>query len=154
MATKSEIFTAAIAICTELNLGDVATAKFTELLEPKKGGAQFNIEDVTMSEDGTITHILDSVFGVWVPVFDDEGNENFYAKPDTELGWSRFSKAAEKSRKDREKVFKATEKATFADVMAGEITPDDAKEVMAEAETARHDIVVPEDLNALEPAEA
>ena len=150
MATKKEIFASAIEICNELNLGEAAIARFTTLLEPKKGGAQFSIEDVTMTDDeGTITHILDSVFGAFVPVFDEEGNENFYAKPDTELGWSRFSKAAEKSRKDREKTFKATEKAVFADVMAGVVTPEDAKVVMAEAEEARKAVVIPEGLNTV-----
>jgi len=147
MATKKEIFESALVICEELALGAEAVTKFTELLEPKRGGAQFNIEDVTtVDADGTITHILDSVFNVMVPVFDDEGNENFYAKPDTELGWSRFSKAAEKSRKDREKVFKATEKASFSDVMSGAITPDEAKEIMAEAEAARKEVVIPDGL--------
>jgi hypothetical protein len=147
MATKKEVFESALAICEELNLGDEAVAKFTELLEPKKGGAQFNIEDVVQrDEDGQITHILDSVFNVMVPVYDADGEANFYAKPDTELGWSRFSKAAEKSRKDREKAFKATEKAVFADVMAGAITPEEAKELMAEAEEARKTVVIPEGL--------
>ena len=147
MATKKEIFESALVICEELTLGEDAVKAFTELLEPKKGGAQFNIEDVTtVDADGVITHILDSVFNVMVPVFDDEGNENFYAKPDTELGWSRFSKAAEKSRKDREKTFKATEKAVFADVMEGNISPDDAKDLMATAEEARKEVVIPEGL--------
>jgi len=147
MATKKEIFESALVICEELELGEDATKAFTDLLEPKKGGAQFNIEDVTtVDADGVITHILDSVFNLMVPVFDDEGNENFYAKPDTELGWSRFSKAAEKSRKDREKVFKATEKAVFADVMEGTITPDDAKELMSAAEEARKEVVIPDGL--------
>ena len=147
MATKKEIFESALVICEELELGEDAVKAFTELLEPKKGGAQFNIEDVTiMDENGVITHILDSVFNVMVPVFDDEGNENFYAKPDTELAWSRFSKAAEKSRKDREKAFKATEKAVFADVMGGDITPEEAKELMATAETERTTVVVPDGL--------
>ena len=147
MATKAEVFASAIEICNELDLGEAAIAKFTTLLEPKKGGAQFNIEDVTeVDADGTITHILDSVFNVMVPVFDEEGNENFYAKPDTELGWSRFSKAAEKSRKDREKTFKATEKAVFSDVMSGDVTPDDAKELMAEAEALRTTVVIPDGL--------
>ena len=81
-----------------------------------------------------------------IPVFDAEGNPNFYEKPDTELGWSRFSKAAEKSRKDREKTFKATEKAVFADVMGGVITPEDAKALMATAEEARKEIVIPDGL--------
>jgi len=147
MATKKEIFASALEICEELELGEEATKAFTILLEPKKGGAQFNIEDVTTCDDeGVITHILDSVFNVMVPVFDEDGGENFYAKPDTELGWSRFSKAAEKSRKDREKVFKATEKAVFSDVMEGTISPDDAKELMAAAETARKEVVIPEGL--------
>ena len=148
MATKAEVFASAIEICNELNLGEDAIAQFTTLLEPKKGGAQFNIEDVTVMDGETITHILDSVFNVMVPVFDDEGNENFYAKPDTELGWSRFSKAAEKSRKDREKAFKATEKAVFADVMSGDVSPEDAKELMATAEAERTTVVIPEGLAA------
>ena len=153
--TKREIFESAISICTELELGDEAVSKFTALLEPKKGGAQFNIEDVTMKdEDGAITHILDSIFNVFVPVFDAEGEANFYEKPDTELGWSRFSKAAEKSRKDREKTFKATEKAVFSDVMNGVVTPDDAKELMAEAEEARKLVELPEDMDYLEVSEA
>jgi len=147
LATKKEIFEGALAICNDLTLGDEAIVAFTNLLEPKKGGAQFNIEDVTtVDESGVITHILDSVFNVMVPVFDTEGNENFYAKPDTELGWSRFSKAAEKSRKDREKTFKATEKAVFSDLMSGAITPEDAKELMVSAETARKEVVIPDGL--------
>jgi len=150
MATKKEIFASAIEICTELNLGEAAVAKFTDLLEPKKGGAQFNIEDVTMLDaDGAITHILDSMLGCWVPVFDDEGGENFYAKPDTELAWSRFSKVAEKGRKDREKAYKATEKAVFADLMDGAIEPEDAKELMETAETTRRTVIIPEDIGAI-----
>jgi len=147
MATKKEVFESALVICTELKLGDEAIAAFTELLEPKKGGAQFNIEDVTeVDAEGVITHILDSVFDVMVPVFDAEGNPNFYEKPDTELGWSRFSKAAEKSRKDREKTFKATEKAVFTDVMSGDVSPEEAKELMAEAEAARKEVIIPDGL--------
>jgi len=147
MATKKEIYLSAIEICNDLELGEDAIAKFTALLEPKKGGAAFNIEDVTTVDDqGVITHILDSIFNVMVPVYDEAGEPNFYAKPDTELGWSRFSKAAEKSRKDREKAFKATEKAVFADVMAGAISPDEAKELMEAANVERTTVVVPEDL--------
>jgi len=147
MATKKEVFESALELCEDLKLGGDAIARFTVLLEPKRGGAQFNIEDVTtIDADGTITHILDSVFNVMVPVFDEEGNENFYSKPDTELGWSRFSKAAEKSRKDREKTFKATEKGVFADLMAGAIEPDDAKELMVAAEAARKEVIIPDGL--------
>jgi len=143
--TKREIFESALVICTDLDLGESAVAKFTALLEPKKGGAQFNIEDVTRKdENGTITHILDSVFNVFVPVFDAEGEANFYEKPDTELGWSRFSRAAEKSRKDCEKTFKATEKATFTDVMGGVLSPEEAKEIMTAAEVARKNLIIPE----------
>jgi len=147
MATKKEIFESAMTICNELNLGEDAVAKFTELLEPKKGGAAFNIDDVvTRDEDGNITHILDSIFNVMVPVYDADGEPNFYAKPDTELGWSRFSKAAEKSRKDREKTFKATEKAVFADLLAGLIDAERAKSLMEEAEAARKEVIIPDGL--------
>ncbi len=149
--TKLEIFESALKICEDLELDDVAVAKFTDLLKPKKGGAQFNIDEVTRKDDaGTVTHIIDSVFNVWLPVYDEAGEANFYEKPDSELGWSRFSRAAEKARKDAEKLFKATEKATFADVMAGELSPEDAKEIMAEAELKRRTLVMPDGLGCEE----
>ena len=113
---------------------------YNETIRPEK--------EIVLCEDGTNTHILDSVFNAWVPLHDDAGEPNFYEKPDTELGWSRFSRAAEKARKDAEKQFKATEKATFADVMAGDLAPEDAKEIMVEAEAQRKSLEVPSDLGA------
>jgi len=150
MATKQEILDSALAICAENNLEDTVVAQFTELLQPKRGGAQFNIEDVTKTNEADeITHILDSTFNVFLPVYDEDGEPLFYEKPDTQLGWSRFSRAAEKTRKDREKSFKATEKGIFKDLMADEITSDEAKDLMAKANTKRETVIIPEDIAEL-----
>ena len=147
MATKTEIFNSTLELCETHGASAELVAGLTALLEPKKAGAQFNIEDVTtVDENGAITHILDSVFNVMVPVYGEDGELNFYEKPDTELGFSRFSRAAEKARKDAEKLFKATKDAVLTDLMSGEITSEEAQATMADAETARKTLVVPEGL--------
>ena len=101
-------------------------------------------------DEGNITHILDSVFSVYLPVFNEDGEPNFYEKPDTELGWSRYSRAAEKVRKEATKAFKATEKAVLKDLIDGEITSDEAK---AQLEAAKIDISIPEGLDFISPDE-
>jgi len=144
MATKLEIYSSAMELCEAQGASETLVAGLTALLEPKKAGAQFVLEDIAVIVDGVASHILDSVLKVWVPVFDEEGNENFYAKPDTELGWSRFSKAAEKQRKDNEKTFKATKDAVLSDLMAGNIDAEEAQATMADAEIARKEHTAPE----------
>ena len=143
--TKKEVLAEALLICENHGVPAEAVKALTTLLEPKKGGAAFNIDDVAVrTEDGEVTYILDSVFKVWMPVYDADGEANFYEKPDTELGWSRFSRAAEKARKDAEKTFKATKDAIFSDLMAGEVEAAEAQTLMEEAEVARKSFELPE----------
>ena len=145
MATKKELFEGAMEIAERHQLPAEAVAELKALLEPKKGGGKFEIDDVACrDEDGTVTYILDSVLKVWVPVYDAEGEPNFYEKPDTELGWSRFSRTAEKARKDAEKQYKATKDAVLKDLLAGEIDQESAKETMEAAEVARKTYELPE----------
>lgn len=144
MATKKDIFEQAIAIARENKASDKLIEALTVLLEPKRGGAQFTLEEVAVTNAaGEVTHILDSVFNKWVPVFDAEGEPAFYEKPDTELGWSRFSRAAEKARKDAEKIYKATKEAVFKDLMTAEISAEEAKDLMAVAEGKRKKLEIP-----------
>ena len=136
--TKKKMNELVLEVCAKYEIDAEATAALDELTKPKAGGAQVDIEEITLrDESGTITHIFDTVIERWVPVYDDEGEANFYEKEGTELGWSRHSKFSEKLRKDAEKKFKATEKQLLKDVVAGEILPEDGKVVLEEAEAAR-----------------
>ena len=151
MATKKEIFDSAIELCTAHEASEALIAGLTLLLEPKKGGAHFDIEEISVKdESGELTHIFDSVIKLWVPIFDEEGEPNFYDKPDTELGWSRFTRVSEKLRKDAEKAFKASKDGVFSDLMAGDITQEEAQEIMNDATEARKVLEAPEGFGSIE----
>ena len=129
--SKKETLALVLAVLSAHKVEDKVVAEITALLEPKKGGAVLDINEIAKFEDGELTHIMDSVTGVFMPLYDEDGNENFYAKPDTQLGWSRLSRASEKARKEAEKAKKASTKAIMDDVLDGNITPEEAKELLA-----------------------
>ena len=136
--TKKKMNELVLEVCETHGISAEANAALDELTKPKSGGAQIDINEIVSRDDaGTITHIFDTVIERWVPIFDEEGNENFYVKEGTELGYSRHSKFSEKLRKDAEKKFKATEKALLKDIVTGVITPEDGSIVLEEAEAAR-----------------
>ena len=144
--TKKELFAEVGALCAKYEIADEAKAELLALVEPKRGGAKVDIEDIVCRDDeGEITHILDSVLKVWVPILNDEGEDNFYVKEETELGYSRFCRMAEKLRKDAEKTFKATKEAVLTDLLAGDVDQEAAKEILADAESARKILTIPED---------
>ncbi|MCI4435921.1 MAG: hypothetical protein JHC33_03815 [Ignisphaera sp.] len=129
--SKKETLALVLAVLSAHKVEDKVVAEITALLEPKKGGAVLDINEIAKFEDGELTHIMDSVTGEFMPLHDEDGNENFYAKPDTQLGWSRLSRASEKARKEAEKAKKASTKAIMDDVLDGNITPEEAKELLA-----------------------
>ena len=143
--TKKELHAEVSKIIEEYGIQAEAGAQLLALVEPKRGGVKFDIDEIACrEEDGTVTHILDSVLKVWIPVYDNEGEPTFYEKPDTELGWSRFTKVAEKLRKDAEKAYKASKDAILNDLLDGAIDQAAAKEAMDAAEAARHEYILPE----------
>ncbi len=147
--TKKELFIAVSELVKKYGIEEEPAKKLLALVEPKKGGAKLDINDIAcFDEDGTATHIYDSILKLWVPVFDETGEPNFYEKPDTELGWSRFSRVAEKARKTAEKTYKATKDAILNDLLEGAIDQDEAKAAMEAADNARHDYELPEDFSA------
>ena len=149
--SKKELHAEVGSICEKYGVAEDATNALLALVEPKRAGVKFEIDDIACKdEDDNVTHILDSVLKVWVPVYDSEGEPNFYEKPDTELGWSRFSRAAEKARKDAEKAYKASKDAILTDLLAGEIDQETAKSAMEEAEAARKSYALPEDFEGSE----
>jgi len=98
-------------------------------LEPKKGGMTVNLEDVVIRDkEGNITHIQDSISGVFLPAT----TEYFYeAKTGgievNGVALRRHSRAAEKIRKEFEKTIKASEKAIMQDVLDGKLKPEEGK---------------------------
>ena len=149
--TKKELFAEVSNICEAYNIPEEAAAKLKALVEPKRAGIKVDINDIAcFDEEGMPVYIFDSIFKKWVPVQDSEGNPNFYEKPDTELGWSRFSRAAEAAKKRAEKQFKATKESVLADLLEGTIDQAEAKRILEEAEVARKTYEVPEDLGALD----
>ena len=117
-----------------------------EMVTPKTGGAVTDVNEVAnFDAEGNVTAILCSLSKRWLPVYDDEGNENFYtdAKSDKFGGFKRLSKAAESIRQKHSKALKATEAAVLADLLNPEVelTEDEAKSILEAAKTVDYSSV-------------
>ena len=123
MATKKEIFAAAIVLCETHKASDELVKGLTDLLEPKAGGAKVNVEDVYNEAEGTL---LCSVSNVWLPATLDFFYEDKSGKSQFN-GLRRLSRQAESIRKTHTKTVAASEKAIMSDVLDGVISPEDGK---------------------------
>ena len=117
-----------------------------EMVTPKTGGAVTDVNEVANFDDnGNVIDILCSLSKRWLPVYDDEGNENFYtdAKSDKFGGFKRLSKAAESIRQKHAKTLKATEAAVLADLLNPEVslTEAEAQATLEAAKTADYSSV-------------
>lgn len=121
MATKKEIFAAAMALCTEHKAPKALVAGLTDLLEPKAGGAKVNVEEVFDGEK-----LQCAVSGVWLPATLDFFYEDKSGKSPFN-GLRRLSRQAESIRKTHAKTIAASQKAIMSDVLDGSITPDEGK---------------------------
>ena len=135
-----------VAVLTEGNVAKPVAEKVVAIidnyLEPKKGGATVNIEEVVKRDsNGKITHILDSASGIFLPAT----IENFYEaknggiKISEELSLKRQSRVAEKIRKEFEKTLKASKAAIMDDVLNGKLTPEAGKAKIASLEAQKPD---------------
>ena len=114
-------------------------SKVVELVTPKTGGAVTDVNEVANFDDnGNVIEILCSLSKRWLPVYDEEGHENFYtdAKSDRFGGFKRLSKAAESIRQKHSKALKATEAAVLADLLNPEVSLTEA-EAQATLEAAK-----------------
>ena len=117
-----------------------------EMVTPKTGGAVTDVNEVAnFDSEGNVTAILCSLSKRWLPVYDDEGNENFYtdAKSDKFGGFKRLSKAAESIRQKHAKAVKATEASVLADLLNPEVslTEGEAKAILEKAKTVDYSTV-------------
>lgn len=118
-------------------IGSVNTEldKIKDLVAPKAGGVVTDVNEVAnFDAEGNVTAMLCSLSKRWLPVYDAEGNENFYtdAKSDKFMGFKRLSKAAESLRQKHAKAVKATEASVLADLLNPEVelTEAQAKEIL------------------------
>lgn len=130
MATKAEIFKSVLAICEKHDVPATIVAELAEVLKPKTGGAQVNLEEVTKTnKNGEITELLCSVSGVFLPATTEFFYEDKSGKGIN--GLRRLSRQAEAIRKDFTRTQKASEKAIMEDVLNGDLTVDEGKEAIA-----------------------
>lgn len=133
MATKQEIFNQALELCETHKASKNLVAALTELLEPKKGGASINVEDVFVAKaaDGK-AYLQCSVSGKWMEATADNFYEDLGNESNKFNGLKRLSRAAEAARKKASATKKATEKAVMDDLLAGNITAEEGKKLIAE----------------------
>ena len=129
-------------------IGDVKSELdvIVEMVTPKTGGAVTDVNEVAnFDAEGNVTAILCSLSKRWLPVYDEEGNENFYtdAKSDKFGGFKRLSKAAESIRQKHSKALKATEASVLADLLNPEVelTEDEAKSILESVKTVDYSTV-------------
>lgn len=131
MASKKEIFTQVVAVLEKHKASKELIAEISAIVEPKKGGMSVNVEDVYVpkAKDGK-AYLLCSVSGLWLEATAD----NFYedaSEGNKFGGLKRLSRAAEAARKKAISVKKATEAAVMQDMLAGNISADEAKAKLA-----------------------
>ncbi len=152
MASKKEIYettTEAVeALCTQFKtpkaFNEKLQAILTENLAPKTAGMTVNLDDVTRKDaNGKITEIQCSVSGVWLPAtkeyFYEEKAEGKGIEGTDGSHLKRLSRQAESVRKQFTKAQQASEKAIMADVLSGDLTPDEAKEALSATKAKKPD---------------
>jgi hypothetical protein len=132
MASKKDILAEVLEICEKHNASKNLIAELTLALEPKKGGASLNIDDVFVAnaKDGK-AYLLCSVSGLWMEATADNFYEDLVNENNKFGGLKRLSRAAEAARKKAIQVKKATEKSVMEDLLAGNITAEAGKEIIA-----------------------
>ena len=141
MATKKELnaglVLAVTALCTEhgtaADFNEALLTIINDATAPKASGAS-----------GNVVEIMCSVSGAWLPATE----EYFYAEKaegkgivgqDGSTGLKRLSRQAESVRKSAIKVLNATEKGIMADVLGGEMSPEDGQAALIAAKAVKPD---------------
>ena len=134
MASKKSILENVVVILAANGVSSDAKLykELVETLEPKKGGASVNTEDVYVAnaKDGK-AYLLCSVSGLWLEATADNFYEDLGNESNKFGGLKRLSRAAEAARKKAVGAKKATEKAVMDDLLAGNITAEEGKDIIA-----------------------
>jgi len=143
--TKKAIFEAVVELIKD-EVSEEVLAKVSDILKPKVGGGKSTPEDYTVFDaEGNPVYIFCTVHKKWEPLVDDEGELLFKEDKNSKNGYRRYCIAGDKQWQARAKAFKATKEAVMGDLLEGEITNDEAKKLIEEAEAERAEPFTRED---------
>ncbi|MCI4437339.1 MAG: hypothetical protein JHC33_11090 [Ignisphaera sp.] len=141
--TKAKLNELVLEACAKHNASAELTAALNELTSPKSGGASSNVEDYTVfNPDGSVAFILCSTLKVWLPV------ENFKPDESSKNGFKRESIPGLKAWTERQRAFKASEKAILNDVLDGVLTGPEGKSAIDELKASQPELTIPEGIEA------
>lgn len=162
--TFEQVVTATNLLCDELGVKDKVRSGLMAIYEthlaPKAAGQAVDLDSVTeKDESGTIIKIKCQLSGVLLPATADFFYEEKSGKGILGLDGKnlrRLSKAAEKARKDHEKLLRTSDKALKEDLFAGKITAEDYQTTYKKLQEAGPDFskVGAEPAEPTEPANA
>jgi len=136
--TKKELNEQVITLCTQHEASEELTAALNELTKPKVGGGSADVNDYTVFDtDGNVTHVYCTYHKQWEPVADEAGEMLFKTNDKVKNGFDRECTEATASWRAESKVFKATKDGAIQDLLDGNISNDEAKDIIAQAEEAR-----------------
>lgn len=123
-------------LCTTHGASKELTMALNELTAPKVGGVAADINEYTRFDtDGNVSEILCSTFKQWLPV------EEFKADESSKNGFKRESVPAAKAWAERQKAFKASEKAVLTDVLDGVVTGPEGKAMIEALKASQPELV-------------
>ena len=143
--TKRELFDAITALNTKYELPEEYEATLIAMVKPGTGGGK-DVSDYTVfNEDGEPEFIFCNLHKKWEPVFNADGEPLFKEDAKSKNGYQRDCIEGVVSFKELNKQIKASEKAIIADVLDGNVTPEEGKEAIANLGDVRSNIPPRED---------
>jgi hypothetical protein len=134
--TKAKMNEEVVALCTKLGASAELTAALNELTAPRVGGSAVDVNEYTrFDEDGNVSEIFCSTFKEWLPVSEFKPDEK------SKNGYKRESTPAAQAWVNRNRIFKASEKAILNDVLDGVITGPEGKEAIEALKAAQPPLV-------------
>ena len=135
--TKKKLHETVLELCETHNAPEALTAALSDLTKPKVGGSS-NVEDYTCFDtDGNVEFVFCTYHKRWEPVTDTEGNPVFKANEKSKNGFERSCIVGGKQWAEQAKVFNTSKAAIMTDVLDEVMTGAEAKDAIAELETAR-----------------
>lgn len=138
--TKTKLHETVLGLCAEFKATEALTNALSELTKPKVGGSS-NIEDYTVLDGDTTTHIFCAYHKQWEPVVvedeDGEIEELFKTSDKAKNGYERSCIQGDKQWKEQAKVYKASKDAVYVDLLDENVDAAGAKAAIASLDAAR-----------------
>jgi len=146
--TKAKLHEEVLKLCDQHKAPKALREALSALTEPKSGGAS-DVNDYTVFDaDGKPLFVFCTYHRKWEPVTtekDGEVVELFRKNPKSPNGLQRECDEGLASWRAQAKEYKENHKKVIDDLLAGDITNDEAKEAIEELEAARANHIARED---------